>query len=116
MKTKTRNILIFLGLTTAVVGGAGWYFLSGDKAQLDIAQVSGPSPEITAPRKEIFPTINVADVKPWGPNEAPKAAEGLQVARFADERCWHLPVEASLEPDIIPGVVAALQSLSPSLK
>jgi len=84
MKTKTRNILIFLGLTTAVVGGAGWYFLSGDKAQLDIAEVSGPSPEITAPRKEIFPTINVADVKPWGPNEAPKAAEGLQVARFAD--------------------------------
>ncbi len=84
MNTKTRNILIFLGLTTAVVGGAGWYFLSGDTAELDIAAVSGPSPEITAPRKETFPTINVADVKPWGANEAPEAAQGLTVARFAD--------------------------------
>lgn len=84
MTNKQRNILIFLGLSTALVGGAGWYFLSGDTADLDIAEVSGPSPVISAPRKETFPTINVADVKVWGQGEAPDAAQGLSVARFAE--------------------------------
>ncbi|MFN3817920.1 PQQ-dependent sugar dehydrogenase [Blastomonas sp.] len=85
MTNKARNILIFLGLTTAIVGGAGWYFLSGDTAELDIAAVSGPSPTILPPRKETFPTINVAEVDVWRANEAPVAAEGLSVVRFADE-------------------------------
>ncbi|GGB57583.1 PQQ-dependent sugar dehydrogenase [Blastomonas aquatica] len=84
MTNKARNILIFLGLTTAIVGGAGWYFLSGDTAELDIAAVSGPSPVITAPRKETFPTINVADIKVWAEGEAPTAAQGLSVVRFAE--------------------------------
>lgn len=84
MTNKTRNILVFLGLTTALVGGAGWYFLSGDTAQLDIAEVTGPSPVISAPRKEAFPTINVADVAVWDKNEAPVAAKGLNVGRFAE--------------------------------
>jgi glucose/arabinose dehydrogenase len=84
MTNKSRNILVFLGLSTALVGGAGWYLLSGDTAELDIAEVSGPSPVISAPRKETFPTINVADVKVWGANEAPEAAQGLAVARFAE--------------------------------
>lgn len=84
MTNKARNILVFLGLTTAIVGGAGWYFLSGDTAQLDIAEVSGPSPTILPPRKETFPTINVADIEIWGENQAPQAAQGLAVARFAE--------------------------------
>jgi glucose/arabinose dehydrogenase len=84
MTNKARNILVFLGLTTAIVGGAGWYFLSGDTAELDIAEVSGPSPVISAPRKETFPTINVADVEVWAAGEAPVAAEGLSVVRFAE--------------------------------
>ena len=83
MTNKARNILIFLGLTTAIVGGAGYYFMSGDTAELDISAVSGPSPVISAPRKETFPTINVADVKLWADGEAPEAAEGLSVVRFA---------------------------------
>jgi glucose/arabinose dehydrogenase len=85
MTNKARNILVFLGLTTALVGGAGWYFLSGDTAELDIAEVTGPSPVISAPRKEAFPTINVADVKVWGAGEAPKPAKGLSVVRFAEK-------------------------------
>lgn len=84
MTNKARNILVFLGLTTALVAGAGWYFLSGDTAELDIAAVSGPSPVISAPRKETFPTINVAPIKPWAAAEAPVAAKGLTVARFAE--------------------------------
>ena len=84
MTNKKRNILIFLGLTTAIVAGAGWYVLSGDTADLDIAQVTGPSPVISAPRKEIFPTINVAEVNVWDKDEAPIATKGLNVARFAE--------------------------------
>ena len=36
------------------------------------------------PRKETFPTINVADVDVWDADEAPGAAKGLAVARFAE--------------------------------
>lgn len=84
MTNKQRNILVFLGLTTALLGGAGWYFLGGDTARLDIAEVSGPSPVISEPRKEAFPTINVAAVDRWKSGEAPVAAKGLAVARFAE--------------------------------
>lgn len=84
MTDKQRNILIFLGLSTMLVGGAGWYFLSGDTADLDIAEVSGPSPVISAPREETFPTINVADINVWEKGQAPEAAKGLAVARFAE--------------------------------
>jgi glucose/arabinose dehydrogenase len=84
MTDKKRNILVLLGLTTAIIGGTGWYFLSGDTAKLDIAEVTGPSPVISAPRKEIFPTINVAEVDVWAKDEAPVAAKGLNVVRFAE--------------------------------
>lgn len=84
MTNRSRNILIFLGLTTAIVGGAGWYVLKGDTADLSIAQVSGPSPIIADPEPESFPTINVAEVESWADGAAPEAAEGLAVSRFAD--------------------------------
>jgi glucose/arabinose dehydrogenase len=38
----------------------------------------------TAPRSEMMPTINIADVKPWAAGAAPVAAKGLTVARFAE--------------------------------
>ena len=76
-----RNItLIFIVLSIAVV----WYLARPDVAQLSLAEVSGTKPTIGEPRKQLIPTINVADVDRWKANEKPTVAAGLIVERFAD--------------------------------
>ena len=81
MWKHVRNIvLIFI-----VLGLIGvWYITRPDVAQLPLAAVTGPSPQITASRPQIFPTIKVAEVDRWQAGEAPIAAPGLIVERFAE--------------------------------
>ena len=85
MSDRKRNILILLLMVILVLGGLAWYFLSGDTARLNERDVQGPSPVITEPRAEIFPTINVAEVAGWQDGETPVAAQGLTVTRYADK-------------------------------
>ncbi len=76
-----RNIaLIFIVLAIAVV----WYLARPDVARVSLADVSGTKPTIGEPRKQLIPTINVADVDRWKANEKPKVAAGLVVERFAE--------------------------------
>jgi glucose/arabinose dehydrogenase len=81
MWKHVRNIaLIFI-----VLAGVGvWYITRPDVAQLSLDAVTGPKPQITEVREQIFPTIKVADVDRWKAGEAPVAAAGLTVERFAD--------------------------------
>ena len=85
MSDRKRNILILLLMVILVLGGLAWYFLSGDTARLNERDVQGPSPVITEPRAEMFPTINVAEVAGWQDGETPVAAQGLTVTRYADK-------------------------------
>ena len=81
MWKHVRNItLIFVALGAIGV----WYMTRPDEAQLSEAALTGPKPELTAPRPQMFPTINVAEVDRWKAGEAPVAAPGLVVERFAD--------------------------------
>ena len=76
-----RNIaLIFIVLAIAVV----WYLARPDVAKISLEDVSGTKPTIGEPRKQLIPTINVADVDRWKANEKPKVAAGLVVERFAE--------------------------------
>ena len=80
MWKHVRNItLIFVALGAIGV----WYMTRPDEAQLSEAALTGPKPELTAPRPQMFPTINVAEVDRWKAGEAPVAAPGLVVERFA---------------------------------
>jgi glucose/arabinose dehydrogenase len=81
MWKHVRNIvLIFI-----VLGLIGiWFLTRPDEAKLPLAALEGPKPELTQPRPEMFPTINVADVDRWKAGEAPVAAPGLVVERFAE--------------------------------
>ena len=81
MWKHVRNImLIFVALGLIGV----WYITRPDVAQLPLDVVTGPTPQITAGREQIFPTIAVADVDRWKTGEAPVVAPGLVVERFAE--------------------------------
>ncbi len=81
MWKHVRNItLIFIVLALAVA----YYMTRPDVAKLPIDAVTGPAPQITEGRPQIFPTIKVADVDRWQAGEAPIAAPGLVVERFAE--------------------------------
>ena len=81
MWKHVRNIAILLVI--AIIG-IGWYMLQPDVAQVDIAKLQGPTPEFGEPRSQIIPTMNVAEVDRWKAGEAPTAAAGLVVERFAE--------------------------------
>jgi len=55
----------------------------GDRARLNIAQSTGPAPELPRPVRSIIPTVHVARAVGWPQGAAPAAASGLQVAPFA---------------------------------
>lgn len=64
-------------LTAAVLAACG------DTATLEIAQGTGPNPQLPEPVKRLIPTVKVAPVKRWAANAKPIAADDLQVNAFA---------------------------------
>ena len=78
-----RHILAVIGLVLlvgiAVVAWLAW----PDKARVDLANVAGARPEITAPREQVLPTVKTAKPIGWAQGQTPVPATGLKVAAFA---------------------------------
>ena len=55
----------------------------GDHARLNIAETSGPTPQIPRPASMVLPTVHVAQASHWPAGATPTPAAGLQVAPFA---------------------------------
>ncbi|MGX7951215.1 PQQ-dependent sugar dehydrogenase [Tsuneonella sp. HG249] len=83
MSTR-RKILIAALLVIVLIGGAVAYLLTPDKARQPIGTLSGADPTLLRPRAETFPTVGIAEPVGWKPGEAPVAAQGLEVTRFAE--------------------------------
>ncbi|MDF2603840.1 sorbosone dehydrogenase family protein [Sphingomonas sp.] len=79
-----KHILIVLGLIVLVAVGIFAWLSWPDKARLDVQEVTGQRPNITAPRSQIIPTVKVADAIGWPAGAKPTPAAGLKVERFAD--------------------------------
>ncbi|CAN5249491.1 sorbosone dehydrogenase family protein [soil metagenome] len=79
-----KHILLFTLVLLLVAGGVFWYLARGDTAQLTDDQSIGRTPVFTTARREIIPTINIAEVEGWKAGEKPIVAKGLTVERFAD--------------------------------
>lgn len=83
-----RKILKYVGLALLlllVVGGVTLYVMSRpDVARFSTAELSGRVPVMASQRTETFPTINVPEATSWPAGQAPRAAEGLTVQRFAE--------------------------------
>jgi glucose/arabinose dehydrogenase len=79
-----KHILGFSAFLLILLGIGAWYVTRPDIAQLPLSKVTGPKPEIVDAREQMVPTISVAEVDRWKAGEAPTAAAGLIVERFAE--------------------------------
>jgi len=55
----------------------------GEKSSLPFTAGTGPQPQLPEPRSSLLPTVNVATATGWPADQTPRAAEGLEVQRFA---------------------------------
>ncbi len=78
-----KHFLRVGGILLLIAIGVVTYLAWPDTARLDIAAVQGARPQITAPRRQVLPTVKVADVVGWKAGEAPTPAAGLAVKPFA---------------------------------
>ncbi|RVQ67716.1 sorbosone dehydrogenase family protein [Croceicoccus ponticola] len=85
MSTKLRNTLIALGMVIVILIGIAAYFIRGNPAEMTLNAVSGTDPVIAEPNYERIPTVKLLGPSGWADGDAPVAAKGLQVARFAEE-------------------------------
>jgi YD repeat-containing protein len=83
MSTK-RKLLVALAVFLVVIGGFATWLYRGNPAKHTLEELSGKDPLIAEPEPESFPSIRIADPVGWAAGEAPEAAKGLQVARFAE--------------------------------
>lgn len=82
--TKMRKILLTLLVILVLLAALGYWLTRGDRAELPVEQVTGTDPTLVEPREEAIPTVRIADPVGWAEGEAPVAAEGLEVTRFAE--------------------------------
>ena len=77
-----RKILLGVLALIVIAAVALWIVTRPDKADLSLAQVSGPRPTLAEPHPQQIPTVVTAAPIGWKAIEAPVAAQGLRVTRF----------------------------------
>ena len=82
MTFRTKFALGTLVVVLVLVA-AGWWLLSGSPAAIPFDQVTGADPKLADPKPQTIPTVAIAKPVGWGANQAPAAAQGLAVSRFA---------------------------------
>lgn len=83
MSTK-RKLLVALGVFILVLGGFVFFVLRGTPAQKSLDELSGRDPVLVRPKAEQIPSVGIARPVGWAAGEAPVAAKGLTVTRFAE--------------------------------
>ncbi len=83
MSTKRKILLWILALLVLLAGVLFW-LSRGDTAGLSVEEVTGSDPVLEEPKSEAVPTVNIAKPIGWKDGEAPQAAKGLEVKRFAE--------------------------------
>jgi glucose/arabinose dehydrogenase len=76
MRTSLRSPFV---LAIALVLGA-----CGSEARLQVANGTGPDPELPAPDRSLFPVVNIAPATGWPGGGHPVPADGTKVVAFAD--------------------------------
>ncbi len=83
MSTK-RKLLVALAVFLLVIGGFVYYIVRGVPAEHSEDELSGSDPTLVRPKPEDIPSVAIAKPVGWAANEAPQAAQGLKVTRFAE--------------------------------
>jgi len=84
MKPFLRNALVVLALVVLILIGVGAWALHGNPTDRTLAATTGRDPQMVDPEPERIPTVGIARPIGWAAGEAPQAAEGLVVNRFAE--------------------------------
>ena len=79
-----KKIGIAIVVLILVLALAAWWIMRGSPAELSVAAVTGTDPTLVEPNEQTIPTVDVAKPIGWKAGEAPKAAAGLTVNRFAE--------------------------------
>ncbi|MBJ7501255.1 MAG: sorbosone dehydrogenase family protein [Sphingopyxis sp.] len=83
-----RKILKYAALALLlllIAGGVTFHVMSRpDVARFTTAELSGRVPVMASQKTETFPTMNVPEATSWPAGQAPRAAQGLAVMRFAE--------------------------------
>ena len=73
-KTRLALLIMLAGTLTAC----------GESSTLQVADGTGPTPQLPEPNKTLIPTVNIAPAIGWPEGVKPTAAAGTQVAAFAE--------------------------------
>lgn len=84
MRPFVRKLLIALGIVVVIGGAFAFFVIRGTPAEHTADELSGKDPLLVDPKSEWIPSVSLAKTVGWAPNEAPTAAGGLAVARFAE--------------------------------
>ncbi len=79
-----RKILAVLAVVIAVLVILS-FTVFREEATLPESAGIGPNPQLPAPNSTLIPTVHIAPAKGWPEGVKPTAAEGLQVAAFAEK-------------------------------
>lgn len=83
MSTK-RKLIVALAVFLLVFGGLFFWIWRGAPAEHSLDELSGKDPVLAEPREETIPSVSIAEPVGWAAGEAPLAAKGLSVTRFAE--------------------------------
>ncbi|HEX7871837.1 MAG TPA: sorbosone dehydrogenase family protein [Sphingobium sp.] len=79
-----KYVLMAIAAPIVALGGIYVYATSDQEARLPESALEGREPQFTEQRKEIIPSVKIADPVGWAAGAAPKAVDGLTVTRFAE--------------------------------
>ncbi|MCJ2182194.1 sorbosone dehydrogenase family protein [Novosphingobium sp. 1949] len=77
-----KALAVFVVVVLAVAAFFAWTQYS-NTSDLPIEATEGKDPQLVKPDPQTIPSVSLARTEGWGEGEAPKAAKGLTVTRFA---------------------------------
>ena len=83
--TLIKKLLIGVVIIVAALGLAAAWIVRGDPAEYTVEAVTGVEPKLAKPDPQTIPTVGVVTPVGWKDDEAPVAAQGLVVSRFATD-------------------------------
>ena len=83
MSETLRKTLVILGIVVIVLIAGGAWALHGNPTDRPLSATVGRDPQLVDPEPEKIPTVGIAKPIGWKDGEAPEAANGLVVNRFA---------------------------------
>ena len=84
MEETKRKKLVWTAIVLIALILFGAWIWRGNPSDLSIARTEGKDPLLVEPDSETIPTVSLADTIGWQAGEAPTAAPGLAVSRFAE--------------------------------